>query len=53
MSVTTRKSDAQRTMEASKKLADENSRTREAAREFLVKLGTHRKSGGLTSKYGR
>ena len=44
--------DAKEAIAASKKITKEVTRSKEAARAYLVKLGTHTKSGKLHRNYG-
>ena len=44
--------DARETREASKRTVEKVTKSPEAARAYLVKLGTHTKDGKLTKQYG-
>ena len=44
--------DARETRKASQKVVKEATKSPAAARAYLVKLGTHTKSGKLTKQYG-
>jgi hypothetical protein len=44
--------DARETREASRRIVEEVTKSQDAARAYLVRLGTHTKDGKLAKEYG-